>query len=137
MNVKPFALSVLLYPVIVFPLAYSWHLVLFKETYETLGYLTKEPNFALALLSMFFQAIILAYLYPKISFRGSWLKQGLKFGFTLGVFFWSCHVLATAAKHAMTPLSTFIVYESIYMSIQFLLYGSVLGFIYKKVTESE
>ncbi len=30
------------YLLIVFPLAYVWHLVLFKETYEKLGYFSRE-----------------------------------------------------------------------------------------------
>jgi hypothetical protein len=131
MNVKSFLLGFVAYPVIVFPLAYSWHLILFKTTYESLGYLTKEPNFALALLSMFFQAAVLSYLYPKVSFRGGWLKRGFKFGAFFGVFFWSCHVIATAAKHAIVPLDTFIMIESVYMALQFLIYGCVLALIYE------
>jgi len=68
---------------------------------------------------------VLSYLYPKVSFSGAWLKRGLKFGAFFGVFFWSCHVIATAAKHAVVPLDTFIIIESVFMALQFLIYGRV------------
>jgi hypothetical protein len=59
------------------------------------------------------------------------VKRGLKFGAFFGVFFWSCHVIATAAKHAITPLDLFIMIETVYMALQFLTYGCVLALIYE------
>jgi hypothetical protein len=40
------------YIVIVFPLAFGWHLGIFKEKYETFGYFDGEPNISLGLATV-------------------------------------------------------------------------------------
>ena len=98
---KRFLLRLVVYPAIVFPLAVLWHVVLFEQLYLDLGYFNREPSFLLGFLSILIQGIVLAYVYPLFYRGGSPLMSGLFFGMVTGVFLWTSHVLAYAAKHAL------------------------------------
>jgi hypothetical protein len=120
------------YVVVTFILAILWHLVLFKGTYDQLGYIArKEPGFVLGFLSMIFQGAVLAYLFPIISKGETTPGKGVRFALVMGIFFWSCHVLGAAAKQNISPLSTFLPMESVYLAIQFTLAGLILGLAYR------
>ncbi len=120
------------YVAVTFILAVLWHLVLFKGTYEQLGYIArKEPGFVLGFLSMIFQGAVLAWLFPIISKGEATLGKGVRFALVMGIFFWSCHVLAAAAKQNISPLSTFLPMESVYLALQFTLAGLILGLAYR------
>lgn len=59
MSVNRIALGTLAYLVAVFPLAYAWHLVVFKELYDSIGYITRdEPIIALGFGAILFQGAI-------------------------------------------------------------------------------
>lgn len=117
------------YVAITFVIAVLWHLVLFKGTYDALGYIArKEPIFALGLLSMAFQGAVLAWLAPRFVRGGSPAREGMRLSLVMGVFLWSCHVVAAAAKQPIAPLSTFFVIETAYLLIQFVLAGLLVGF---------
>ena len=50
---KQFFLRALAYVVITFPLAIVWHIVAFRDVYESLGYIGRdEPIFALGFLAI-------------------------------------------------------------------------------------
>ncbi len=121
------------YLLIVFPLAYVWHLVLFKETYEKLGYFSREePIIAFGFMSILIQGAILSFIYPLL-WRGKSFIQGAATLFAvMGVYHWSMHVLAEAAKHQIEPLSTWFGLESAYLAIQFGLGGCLLAFVYRR-----
>ncbi len=75
------------YPLIVFPLAIIWHLVLFKDRYMSFGYFEGEPNIAVGLASMGIQGAVLAAIYPMFRFGRSGLRRAVTFAALLGLFF--------------------------------------------------
>lgn len=123
---KSFLLSTLGYTICTFVLAIVWHLALFAETYEAIGYIGRaEPGFLLGLLSIMTQGAVLSYLYPKC-------KNGQHLMIAMGVFLWSCHVLAAAAKNQIAEVPLFFGIETIYLTVQFGLAYGIYSRIYSK-----
>ena len=93
------------YMLISFPLAYSWHLVFFKNAYEAFGVYTRpQPIIPLGILSMLIQGPVLAYLYPRWRIDGARLPSALKFCLLMGLFYASGTVIAVAAKSNIANL---------------------------------
>jgi len=130
MKGKQIILGTLAYTLVTFPLAIVWHVVLFKDQYQSFSYIEGEPNFLLGLLTILFQGLILSYLYPYVLFKGKGAVRGLKYSLFIGVFFWTSHVLAFVAKQDISDTLLFVAMESIYLLFQFGIYGVLIGIIY-------
>lgn len=126
-------LSALAYSVIVFPLAFTWHLVLFPEQYETFGYFTGEPDVALGMLTIVIQGIVLSIVYPMFRPGQIGRKRAFLFAGLMGVFFWTSHVLALVAKQEVPQAATYILMETGYLGLQFGLFALALALIYRRV----
>lgn len=125
------ALSAAGYIVIVFPLAYVWHLVFFKEKYQMFGYFSGTPNVPLGLMSIVIQSLVLAVFYPLFKGVGSGFLNAFQFVGLIGTFFWTSHVLALVAKQNVPNAGGFIAMETLYLGLQFGLFGVLLGVIYR------
>lgn len=130
MDARRIALGTLAYTVVTFPLAVLWHVVLFRVQYEQFGYFDGEPNFALGLLTIVIQGAILSGLYPRVRLSGAGLLRGLKFAALVGAFFWTSHVLAFIAKQADAAALVFVLMESVYLTLQFGIFGALIARIY-------
>ncbi|MEJ6392371.1 hypothetical protein V8J82_03835 [Gymnodinialimonas sp. 2305UL16-5] len=124
-------LAAAIYPLIVFPLALVWHLVLFKDRYMTFGYFAGEPNIPVGLVTMIIQGVVLAAMYPMFKLRHTGHARAFLFAGLLGLFFWTSHVLALVAKQNVPQAGTYIVMETAYLSLQFGLFALALGFIFR------
>jgi hypothetical protein len=132
-NIKKIVWAALGYIVISFILGFIWHLVLFKETYETFGvYTRKEPIILLGVLSMIIQGIILAHLYPKYRGNRSGLAPALTFCFLMGFFFASGTVIALAAKSEIANLTGWFGYSFSFHLLQFGLVALVFAFVFDR-----
>ncbi len=120
------------YLVVTFPLAYTWHLVAFETTYRRLGYFSRdEPIIAFGFLAVAMQGLILSWLFP-LFVRGKSLACGAaKFALVMGVYHWTVHVLAEAAKHPIEPLATWFALETAYVAIQFALAALLLAIVHR------
>jgi len=128
MNPGKTVLGTLGYVVVTFPLAYVWHLVAFKSTYEELGYISrKEPIVAFGFVAIVTQGVLLSAIYQKLCAGKSLLQGALTLAAVMGIYHWTTHVLAEAAKHPIEPLSAWFALESTYLAIQFLLGGFVIA----------
>ena len=120
------------YCLITVPLAYIWHLVAFKSTYESLGYFSREePIVAFGFGAILIQGLLLSWIFPRLC-RGKAFSAGAApLLIVMGTYHWSMHVLAEAAKHQIEPLSRWFVLESTYLAIQFFLGGCWLALVYR------
>ena len=132
MNIKNIILGTVAYTVGTFFLAVVWHVGLFEEEYHSFGYFEGEPNFAIGLLTIFIQGVILSALFPRVRLQGNSLYRGLKFSLLVGTFFWTSHVLAFVAKQSVENVSMFTAMETIYLVLQFGLFGILIGAIYRE-----
>ena len=131
MNARSIMLSTVAYTITTFLLAIVWHIVLFAPLYKGFGYFEGEPDFSLGLLTIVIQGFVLSLLFPLVRLGGSALVRGLKFSLIVGVFFWTSHVLAFIAKQSVPDALSFVIIESVYLALQFGLFGILLGVIYR------
>lgn len=117
---------------------FVWHLVLFRQTYIDLKIFTRieDPVIPLGLSAMLIQGALLAYAYPLLSRRRRPAVDGLRFGVLAGVFLATSAVLAEAGKNYVTSLSTWLVLETTYYLLQFMLSGLVIGLVYGRQKET-
>ena len=132
MHPKKLILGTAAYTVCTFSLAVVWHVLFFKERYESFGYFEGEPNFLVGLLTIGLQGVLLSALFPMLKPTGGSFHRGLKFALIAGAFFWTSHVLAFVAKQEVPEVSAFIWMESVYLLFQFGLFGLVLGAIHRE-----
>jgi hypothetical protein len=119
------------YIVIVFPLAFAWHLGVFKEKYQDFGYFEGEPSVALGLATIIIQGVALALIYPLFHTGSAGFVRAFQFSGLMGLFFWTSHVLALVAKQNVSDATGFIVMETAYLFAQFGLFAMLLGLIYR------
>lgn len=132
MRAKTVVLGAAAYTLVTFPLAVIWHVGLFESTYQVLGYFSGQPSFLLGLLAIITQGVLLSYAYGKLKFKGGDIVRGLKFSMLAGGFYWTCHVLAHAAKNPSSRVFLFFALETFYLVMQFGIYGILIGWIAKK-----
>ena len=103
-----------------------------NERYESFGYFEGEPNFLVGLFTILLQGILLSTLFPMLKAKGSSFHRGLKFALIAGAFFWTSHVLAFVARQEVPGASVFIGMETVYLLLQFGLFGLILGVIHRR-----
>ncbi len=129
---KAVVFGTVFYSVTTFGLAYFWHLALFNETYQALGYFEGSPNVGLGFISIVIQGGVLSYLYTRVNFLGRGMVRGLKFSSLVGVFFWTCHVLAFVAKQEVSRPFLFAGLETLFLMLQFCCFGVLIGLLDRK-----
>lgn len=124
-------LGSLAYTVGTFALAIVWHILLFEDQYRAFGYIEAEPNFVIGFITILIQGILLSVFFPMFRISGSGVTRGLKFSLLIGVFFWTSHVLAFVAKQDVHDVAMFIAMETIYLAMQFGLFGVLIALVYR------
>ena len=130
---RQFFLAVAAYLLPTFPLGYAWHLVAFREQYERLELYRTRVIIPFGLGSMIIQAMLFAWLYPRIFSTGRdvWLSSGIKFGLAFGLLAWSFTTLPVAAKYRMTSLGSFMVLETAFTVLQFLMVAPLIALAWR------
>ena len=131
---KKLALFIIAYFIISMVWAYSWHLVFFHDLYKEWGAFPRdEPIMILGIAAILVQGIVIGYLYPIYkNQKNNPVIDGIKFNLIIGLMTYSAMGFATAAKFEIEPVPIFLVYHTIFQTIQFALTGTALGLIYKK-----
>ena len=125
-----FWLGFFAYLVPLFPLAFVWHLKLFKPTYDRLELFREDVILPFGLLSMAMQAAIFSWIFPKLFTSSNWVLNGLQFALVFGLLGWSFMVLPVAAKYRMASVRGFMLVESAFVALQFLLTGLLMALAY-------
>ena len=117
------------YLVLTFPIAAIWHLGLFPQSMAGPAF-RGQPLFAMGLLSTVVQAIVVAYLYPRLARGGSAVRDGLRFALIMGSFIASYGVLAEVGKFAVGPTTSWVLHEGAFFVVQWIVIGIALGLVY-------
>ena len=120
----------LAYLVVTFPLAVLWHMMIFREKYMGWQYFGGDVKPILGLASMTVQGIILSYGYSFLSANYSDNISAVCYSLVMGLFLWSVHVLATMGKSSKVRHFEFFAMETVYLAIQFILYGVIISYIF-------
>jgi hypothetical protein len=123
--IKRFSLGVLAYLVPTFALGFVWHLILFQRYYDELAIYRKDIIIPFGLLSMFVQAITFAWVYEQVftQRRGTLLSRSLAYAALGAVLSWSFTTLAVAAKNVMTSVPNYLVIETAFTVVQWVMVG--------------
>lgn len=126
---RRFGLTMAAYVLPTFPLGYVWHLVTFREAYERLALYRAEVIIPFGLASMLIQAAVYAWAYPRLfdTRRDRWPRSALGFGAIFGLFQWSLTVLPVAAKYAMTSVVDFMLLETGFTLLQFVIAAPLIA----------
>jgi hypothetical protein len=127
----PVVKAALAYLILTFPLAYAWHLTVFKERYAALQLYraTVMPQFGLA--AMLIQGVIFGLIYADLiaPLDQGRLAKGLAYAALGGLLSWSFTTVAHAAKSPMTSIRGFVVIETAFTAVQWLLVGIVTALV--------
>ncbi|MEJ2461162.1 MAG: hypothetical protein P8098_05995 [Candidatus Thiodiazotropha sp.] len=135
---KRLGLFVVAYFVITMAWAYPWHLIWFHDLYTSWGAFQRvEPIISLGIVAIIIQGVVIGYLYPYYDKGGSPVIQGIKFNLIIGLMTYTAMGFATAAKFQIEPVSHFLMFHTLFQSVQFVLTGTALGLIYKQSRPKE
>jgi hypothetical protein len=126
-----FWLGFLAYLVPLFPLAYAWHLKTFKPAYDRLEMFREDVILPMGLASMVLQGLFFSWVFPKLFSGPSWVMNGLSFALVFGVVGWSFMVLPVAAKYRMASVRQFMLLETAFVALQFVVTGLLIAFVYR------
>lgn len=127
-----FGLGVLAYLVPTFALGFVWHLMLFESYYEHLAIYRKDIIIPFGFLSMLIQAFVFAWVYRHgfAQRNGSLVSRGLKYAAFGAALSWSFTTLAVAAKNVMTSVPDYLVIETAFTAVQWILVGPLTAFAF-------
>lgn len=131
---RNFWLGVAAYLLPSFPIAYVWHLVVFAPAYHDLAMYRDEVIIPFGLVSMLVQAVAFSWIYPRVftDRGGGLLRNGLLYGFGLAVLSWSFTTLAVAAKNVMTSVPTYLMLETGFTLVQFVVVGPLIALAHRR-----
>lgn len=127
-------LGVAAYLVPTFPIAYVWHLVVFADAYHALSMYRDDVIVPFGFLSMVIQGLAFSWVYPRaFPERGrAFLLNGLTYGAAVGVLSWSFTTLAVAAKNVMASVPDYLMLETAFTVLQFLIAGPLIALAYRR-----
>ena len=126
-----FAVAAYVFPS--FALGYSWHLTTFAPRYHELGLYREDVIIPLGLGSMIIQGLFFAWVFPHLfsTADDQWLASGIKFAAIFGTVAWSFLVLPVAAKNKMTSVKNYMVLETAFTALQFIIAGLLIAAAYR------
>jgi hypothetical protein len=122
-----FLLGMLAYILPTFPLGYVWHLVLFQDRYAELAVYRNDLIFPFGLASMVIQSVVWAFIYSRLFATESVLPGAAKFAALAAPLAWSFMVLAVAAKHRMASVAGFLLLETGFTALQYLVVSPLIA----------
>ena len=128
---KRFAPAVLAYLVPTFALGFIWHLVLFERYYDALAIYRRDIIIPFGFLSMLIQAGIFAWIYDQTFARQrtTLFSRGMAYGLVGAILSWSFTTLAVAAKNVMTSVPNYLVIETGFTVVQWLMVGPLTALV--------
>ncbi len=130
---RAFWLGLAAYVVPTFPIAYLWHLSLLAPAYRDLAIYRSDVIVPLGLASMLIQGAAFSYAYPRLfADRRNILRNGLFYGVAVGLLSWSFTTLAVAAKNVMTSVPTYVMLETGFTLLQFIVVGPLIALAHRK-----
>jgi hypothetical protein len=128
-----FLLTAIAYIIPTMILGYVWHLIIFRDLYDSLGiYNRTDPIIPLGFSTMIIQGFIIAYLYPfYLQGKPNSVSRSITFNLILGLFLFSVSTLANAAKINVTSMSTWLLIQAVFHFVQFTIAGILIGIVNK------
>jgi ABC-type sugar transport system permease subunit len=135
---KRYTLGVLGYLVPTFALGFVWHLVLFKDYYESLAIYRTDIIIPLGFASMLVQSVLFAWIYDRMfaTVSSSAALLVLKYAILGALLSWSFTTLAVGAKNIMSSVPRFMVIETAFTVAQWLMVAPLTVLAFRGVRHS-
>jgi hypothetical protein len=97
--------------------------------YDSLDLYRAEVIIPLGLASMLVQAVLFAWMYPRLfsTRREDWLGSAARFFCVFAPLAWSFTTLPVAAKYQMSSVATFMMLESGFTLLQFAITAPLIA----------
>lgn len=130
-----FFLGVLAYVAPTFALGFVWHLVLFEQYYKALAIYRNDLIIPLGFLTILIQGILFAWIYQLVFAQrpGTLLSRALVYGMLGSVLSWSFTTLAVAAKNIMTSVPDYLVIETAFTVVQWVMVAPLTALAFKSL----
>jgi hypothetical protein len=134
-----FSLAVLAYLVPTFALGFVWHLTLFEHYYQALAIYRNDIIIPFGFLSMLIQGTAFAWIYEKAFARlaGTVLSRGLVYAAVGAALSWSFTTIAVAAKNVMTSVPDYLVIETAFTVVQWIMVGPLTALAFAGAQRTE
>ena len=134
---KRYTLGALAYLVPTFALGFVWHLLLFKEYYESLAIYRVDIIIPLGFLSMLVQSVLFAWIYDRMfaPARAPIAPSILKYALLGALVSWSFTTLAVGAKNVMSSVPRFMVIETAFTIVQWLIVAPLTAVAFRAAAE--
>lgn len=129
---KKRGLAVLAYMTPTFPLGYFWHLTVFADYYESLQVYREDVIIPFGILSMLVQGVIWSFIYERLFAGQPIIKGAARFAVLACPLAWSFMAVAVGAKHQMSSVSGFLVIETAFIFIQYLIVSPLIAAVYAR-----
>jgi hypothetical protein len=132
-----FILAVLAYLIPTFALGFVWHLILFENYYKALQIYRDDVIIPFGLLSMLIQAVIFASIYARVFLQsdGRFLSRALLYSALGAALSWSFTTLAVAAKNIMTSVPNYLIIETGFTLVQWIMVGPLTVLVFGRSVE--
>ena len=128
---KRYTLGILAYLIPTFALGFVWHLILFKDYYESLAIYRADIVIPFGFASMLIQAALFAWIYHRMFAAGSSSTASvIKYAILGALLSWSFTTLAVGAKNIMSSVPRFMAIETAFTLVQWIMVAplTVLAF---------
>jgi hypothetical protein len=131
---KSFWLGFAAYLLPTFPLGYIWHLVIFADRYHRLDMYRAEVIIPLGLASMILQALFFSWSYPRLfnTEYSRWKTSAIACTGVFAILAWSFTTLPVAAKYRMASVPDFLMLETSFTLLQFLIVAPLIALAHRK-----
>ncbi|GAA0472484.1 hypothetical protein GCM10009096_12050 [Parasphingorhabdus litoris] len=128
-------LSILAFILITFGVQGLNHFVVNVAHYENIDFARAEPIMALGFLTMIVQGSILTLALGYLAPKGARIKDAMMVSLSFGLFLGFYIAVTEPAKYAAPSIPAWIITEGLASTIQFLLFGLVLGFVHQRFSK--
>lgn len=138
MMIKRLLVGALSYLVPTFALGFVWHLVAFKGYYDALAMYRKDVIIPFGFLAMSLQAVLFAWVYAQVFAQWSDIKsRALGYAAFGAVLSWSFTTIAVAAKNVMSSVPDYLLIETSFTVVQWLLVGPLTALLLRSSRPAE
>jgi hypothetical protein len=116
-----------------FAIALVWHLVVFKGYYDELAIYREDVIIPFGFLSISIQALLFAWIYERVfaSWSGT-SSRALGYAAFGALLSWSFTTVAVAAKNMMSSVPDFLLIESGFTIVQWLIVGPLTALLLRR-----
>jgi len=121
---KRISIGALSYLIPTFALGFVWHLVVFKGYYDDLAIYRKDVIIPFGFVSISIQALLFSWVYERVfaAWSGT-TSRALGYAAFGALLSWSFTTIAVAAKNMMSSVPGFVLIESGFTIVQWLIVG--------------